>query len=142
MYTEFENNLYQIVSDEEQLSPQILNEKYLIIQRKYYGEHVEYDDISSIEWTRLGHLYRWSYYPYKYATGLNIASIVVNSLMNEKSLSKEKYLEFLSSGSSLNPLDLLNMINIDFTNSNIISNGLQVMQNDIEELEKILALRK
>jgi len=137
MFTEFENDLYN-TKTLSKLTPQILSEKYEKLIKKYYGKNIVYDEISNIEWTRLGHLYRWSYYPYKYATGLIIASITVNSLLDDNSLSKEKYIEFLSSGSSLYSLDLLKMINIDLTNSNIIDNGFKILEKDIKKLEKIL----
>ncbi len=137
MYTEFENDLYNTRLSSN-LTSEILSEKYKKLIKKYYGNNIIYEEVSSIEWTRLGHLYRWSYYPYKYATGLIIASVVVNSLINEKSLSNKQYLEFLSSGSSLYSLDLLKKLNINLTNSNIINSGLKIMENDIEELEKIL----
>ena len=137
MYTEFENELYSLKLEQE-LTAELLCEKYEKVIKKYYGNNICYDDISYVEWTRLGHLYRWSYYPYKYATGLLIASVVVNSLVNEKTLSKEQYLEFLSSGSSLYSLELLKMLNIDMTNSTIIDNGFKVLENDIKELQKIL----
>lgn len=97
--------------------------------------------MSNIEWARLGHLYRWSFYPYKYATGLLIASVLVDSLVNKKTLSKEKYINFLSSGSSQYSLDLLNTLNIDLINTNIIETGFNVMSEDIVELEKVLLLR-
>ncbi len=140
MYTEFENQLYSVKMSDN-LTAEILSEKYGNLIRKYYGDNIVYDEISNIEWTRLGHLYRWSYYPYKYASGLIIASVVVNSLLDEHSLSKEKYLEFLSSGSSLYSLDLLKMLDIDLTSSNIIDNGFKVLESDIEELEKTLKLK-
>lgn len=137
MYTEFENNLYNIKLSKN-LTSEILSEEYLKLIKKYYGNDIVYDEVSNIEWTRLGHLYRWSYYPYKYATGLIIASVVVNSLLDEKTLPLEKYLEFLSSGSSLYSLDLLKILNIDLTNFSIIDNGFKILEKDIEELSKVL----
>ena len=141
MYTEFENDLYKIRTNSE-LTAEILCEKYYNLLKKYYGSNIFYDQIASIEWTRLGHLYRWSYYPYKYATGLLIASVVVDSLIDKKTLSKEDYINFLSAGSSQYSLDLLKIINIDLLNSNIIESGFNVMAEDIEELQKILSLSK
>lgn len=138
MYTEFEQDLYHTKLFQH-LTPKILSEKYEKLIKKYYGTDIVCDEISSVEWTRLGHLYRWSYYPYKYATGLIIGSIVVNSLLDEHSLLKEQYLEFSSSGSSLYSLDLLKMLDIDLTNFNIIQNGLKVLESDIEEIDKLLA---
>jgi oligoendopeptidase F len=141
MYTEFENDLYNLKLSKE-LSSEVLSERYGQLIRKYYGKNIVYDEQSNIEWTRLGHLFRWSYYPYKYATGLIIASVVVNSLLNENTLSKKQYIKFLSSGSSMYSLELLKMLNIDLTNPSIIENGFKVMENDVEKLNKVLSIKK
>ena len=138
MYTEFENDLYKIRTNSE-LTSEILCERYYNILKKYYGNNISYDQIANIFWTRLGHLYRWSYYPYKYATGLLIASVVVDSLVNKKSLSKEDYIKFLSAGSSQYSLDLLKMLNIDLLNSDIMESGFNVMSDDIKKLQEILS---
>ena len=141
MYTEFENDLYKIRTNSE-LTSEILCDRYFKILKKYYGNNITYDQIANVEWTRLGHLYRWSYYPYKYATGLLMASVVVDSLVDKKSLSKEEYIKFLSAGSSQYSLDLLKILNIDLVNTNIIESGFNVMAEDIKELQKVLPLNK
>ena len=89
MYTEFEKELYSL-KESRDLNAEILSEYYGKLIKRYYGDGVVYDDVAGVEWLRLGHLYRWSYYPYKYATGLIIASVVVDSLLDKKTLSKEK----------------------------------------------------
>lgn len=71
-----------------------------------------------------------------------MASVVVNSLIDEKTLSKEQYMEFLASGSCMYSLDLLKMLNIDLTNSDIINEGFNILKKDVEELEKNLILKK
>lgn len=141
MYTEFENDLYKIRTNSE-LTSEILCDRYFKILKKYYGNNITYDQIANVEWTRLGHLYRWSYYPYKYATGLLMASVVVDSLVDKKSLSKEEYIKFLSAGSNQYSLDLLKILNIDLVNTNIIESGFNVMAEDIKELQKVLPLNK
>ena len=141
MYTEFENILYDIVKSNS-LSSDVLTDIYSKLIHKYYGSNVVYDRESYFEWTRLGHLYRWSYYPYKYATGLLIASSVVNSLVDEKSLSSDKYLGFLSSGSSMYSLDLLKILDIDLSDESVLVKGFSVLEKDIEYLENALKLEK
>ena len=136
MDTEFEDELYNYCQSEELTAP-ILADKYFEIIKKYYGEDVIYDKEIETEWTRLGRLWRWSYYSYKYATGLLIASNVVNALTIEHTLTNEKYMEFLEAGSSLYSLDLLNLLNIDLTNSDVINDGFKVLRKDINELKKI-----
>ena len=139
MYTEFENDLYKIKMKSE-LTSEVLCERYARIIRKYFGDNVIYDEITNIEWTRLGHLYRWSYYPYKYATGLLMASVVVDSLVDRKTLSKEDYIKFLSAGSSQYSLDLLKIIHIDLINTNVIESGFNVMEEDIKKLQEVLLM--
>ncbi|MBD9098763.1 hypothetical protein EGP98_04065 [bacterium] len=136
MDTEFEDELYNYCQSEELTAP-ILADKYFEIIKKYYGEDLIYDKEIETEWTRLGRLWRWSYYSYKYATGLLIASNVVNALTIEHTLTNEKYMEFLEAGSSLYSLDLLNLLNIDLTNSDVINDGFKVLRKDINELKKI-----
>ncbi len=134
MYSEFENELY---AENDSLTPEVLNSKYKKIIKKYYGNKVTYDKDNAIEWSRLGHLYRHSYYPYKYATGLLIASVVVNFLETEKYF-REKYLNFLSLGSSMYSLELLKTLDVDFKNLEILNNGFLVLKEDIEKLEQEL----
>lgn len=133
MYTEYERKLYEI-AENGKLTKEILSENYQNLTKKYYGEDIIYDEEASIEWARLGHLYRWSYYPYQYATGLLMASVVVHSLVDKKTLTKKKYLEFLSSGSSKYSFELLKILNIDLCNGKIIKNGFKILERDLEEL--------
>ena len=141
MYTEFENDMYETKTKSD-LTSEILCEKYFSLIKKYYGKDINYDQIANIEWARLGHLYRWSYYPYKYATGLLIASVVIDSLVDKKTLSQEEYIKFLSAGSSQYSLDLLKIVNIDLVNTDIIESGFNVMNQDIKELQKVTGLIK
>lgn len=135
MDTEFEDELYNYCQSEELTAP-ILADKYFEIIKKYYGEDVIYDKEIETEWTRLGRLWRWSYYSYKYATGLLIASNVVNALTIEHTLTNEKYIKFLEAGSSLYSLELLNLLNIDLTNSDVINDGFNVLKKDIKSWKK------
>ena len=137
MYTEFENELY-LLKEKESLTNSLLSQTYNNIIKKCYGENIIYDEISSNEWMRLGHLYRWSYYPYKYATGLIMASVVVELLVDKKTLSVQEYLKFLKAGSSKYSLDLLKMLNVDLTDEMVINDGFKVLEKDIKELKKIL----
>ncbi len=139
MYTELEDELYKIRVNSN-LTSDIICNKYFDLIKKYYGEVAVCDEITNVEWTRLGKLYRWSYYHYKYATGLLIASTVVDSLIDKNTLSKEDYIKFLEAGSSQYSLDLLKTLNIDLINTDVIEFGFNVMKKDIGELQKILSL--
>ena len=133
MYTEFESKIYELIN-KNSLTPQTINEEYMNLIKKYYGDNIDYSDASCVEWIRLGHLFRWSYYPYKYATGLMISSILVDELLDSKTLTKEEYIDFLSSGSNAYSLDLLKKLKIDLTNNEVIENGFKVLEKSINKL--------
>lgn len=137
MYTEFEKELYD-TKKTSPLTPKVLTEKYEKIIKKYYGTDVIYDDLNFIEWMKLGHIYRHSYYPYKYATGLLMASLVVHNLVEEKTLSQKNYLNFLASGSSHYAFDLLKILKIDLTDSTLLNEGFKIVEHELKELEKLL----
>lgn len=136
MYTEFELELYKYASNKN-LTSKILNDYYYKIIKKYYGDTIKYDEVQKIEWARLGHLFRWSYYPYKYATGLLIASIVVNDLTISKTISQKQYIEFLSLGSSMYSLDLLKTLNITLTKDKL-NEGFNLLNEDLSLLYKTI----
>ena len=133
MYTEFESKIYELIN-KNSLTSQTINEEYMNLIKKYYGDNIDYSDASCVEWIRLGHLFRWSYYPYKYATGLMISSILVDELLDTKTLTKEEYIDFLSSGSNAYSLDLLKKLKIDLTNNEVIENGFKVLEKSINKL--------
>ena len=119
MYTEFENEIYNM----KNLSCENLSRKYSDIVKKYYGDSLIYDSVFSIEWTRIGHLFRWSYYVYKYATGLLIASIIVKNI-ESGIISEDDYLKFLSLGSSKYSLELLEDLGCDLCSDKVIDDGV------------------
>lgn len=133
LYTEFENYLYSL----DNITANILSTKYYELLTKYYGSNIIVDSEAKFEWMRLGHLYRHSYYPYKYATGLLMASSIVTDI-STNNLLIEKYIEFLKSGNSNYASELLKMVNIDITNSKTFYNGFKLLENDIKKLEKIM----
>ena len=137
MYTELEQELYSI-KEKENLSSDILSKKYINIIKKYYGKDIIYDDIEDVSWARIGHLYRFCYYPYKYATGLLMASTVVNAIFYDNTLTKREYINFLSSGSSNYSLELTKLLHIDFSNSKIIDQGFHILQKDIVLLSQLI----
>ena len=137
MYTELEQELYSI-KEKKNLSTDILSNRYINVIKKYYGEDIKYDDVESISWAKIGHLYRFCYYPYKYATGLLMASTVVNAFLYDNTLTKKEYINFLSSGSSNYSLELIKLLHIDFSDSKIIDQGFQILQKDIDLLFQLI----
>lgn len=138
MYTEFESKLYEAVQNGVELTASFLKKEFSILQKQYFGEFTTYDNCASVEWSRLGHLYRWSYYVYQYATGFMMASLVTNEIINKKEGFIEKYLTFLSSGSNNDSIELLKQINVDFSNKDMFDHSFLLLEQNISMLQTIL----
>ena len=136
MYTEFEKIVYDL-KEEQELSAELLSKQFESLLKQYYGDTIDIDDEACIEWTKIGKIYRWSFYLYKYATGLLIASSIADELLKGNSAMKEAYLNFLSAGSSLNPMDMLKLLGIDLKSS--LENGFHMLEDNINKLEELLS---
>ena len=136
LYTELELRLY-ILKDNNRLTSNNISNIYYNLIKRYYGNQVAYDSLAKYEWMRLGHLYRYAFYPYKYATGLMLASIVVNGIL-DNTIKLDSYITFLKSGSSKYSLDLLKDLGINLSNLNIFNKGFNILKEDIEKLEELL----
>lgn len=141
LYTEFEESIYNL-NQIKSLSANILNKEYTNLLQKYYGNKINLSTEINRGWIKNGRFFRWSYYSYKYAIGLIIANIVVNDLFDEKMLPVEQYFKFLSAGSSEYSLELLKILNIDFTNLTIINKSFNVFESNISKFKNLIKEEK
>ncbi|MBE6150895.1 MAG: oligoendopeptidase F family protein [Firmicutes bacterium] len=134
MYTEFENIIYS--KDELEIS--FVLESYLSLVKKYYGNVLEIDEVISSEWMRVGHLFRWSYYVYKYASGYVLAFNVIDKIKNNV----DKYMNFLSSGCCCSNYDLFKELGIDIYDIDLFNNSFKMLNKYIDELDTLIKNKK
>ena len=89
-------------------------------------------------WSTFGHLFA-DYYVYQYATGISGAHALSGRILRGEKHAVEHYLEFLKSGSSDYPLDVLKKAGVDLTSSKPVEETFQVMESYIDRLEKLLS---
>lgn len=137
MFAEFE----KITHEKEQkgivLTEEEFSKIYLKLNKKYYGKNICHDKEIKYEWMRIPHFYT-SFYVYKYATGISVATRIVSDMLNKKENAKENYLEFLKSGGSNYPLEILKKVNIDIINDDTIESAMKVFNDTLEEFIKVL----
>jgi oligoendopeptidase F len=118
------------------LTPGLLNGYYRELNQKYYGPELVIDPEWSFEWARIPHFY-YNFYVYQYATGLAAALSLFNQVQHS-STALEKYLQFLSSGGSLYPIDLLKRAGVDMRSKQVVVEALSRFEFLLDELEKCL----
>ncbi|MBP3431658.1 MAG: oligoendopeptidase F [Clostridia bacterium] len=136
MFAEFEAYVHEEYEKETPLTPELLCEKYEDLNKFYHGEKVELIDEIKFEWARIPHFYR-SFYVYKYAIGLICAIKIVNKLKKDENFAN-KYIKFLSSGGSSDPISLLKIAECDLEKEETFDDAFAECEKFISEWEKLL----
>ncbi len=135
MFSEFEVLAHTHVERGEPITADVLNEEYLALNKKYYGEAVEHNDLIKYEWARIPHFYS-SYYVYKYATGLTAAVSIASNILEKGEEYFAKYKQFLSAGGSMPPLDILRLADVDLETDAPYKRAMDEFAQTLKELEQ------
>lgn len=139
MFAEFEHLIHEKAQNNEALTAETLTKEYYELNKKYFGDKdIVIDEEIGLEWSRIPHFY-YNYYVYQYATGFSAATALSKQILTEGQPAVERYLEFLSSGSSDYPIDVLKKAGVDMTSSKPIEEALKVFEEKLTELEAMLS---
>lgn len=139
-FAEFELKIHEEVEKGKPLTADVLNALYKDILYRYYGHNngvCHIDDLYEIEWAYIPHFY-YNFYVYQYATSFTASMALSHDIINAKAGAVEKYIKFLSSGSSKYPIDLLKDTGVDMTTSMPFEKTMAAMNYYMDEVEKIL----
>lgn len=136
MFAEFEMLMHEKESNGIPLTEQEFSNTYYELNKLYYGPDVISDNEIRYEWARIPHFYH-SFYVYKYATGLSSAIAIAYDILNDVKGARERYLEFLSSGGSDYPLEILKRAGVDMTTKEPILKALTVFEQKLQELKAL-----
>lgn len=136
MFAEFEKLTHEKAEQGQPLNVEVFNEIYEKLFAEYYGPELIFDEEVKFGWSRIPHFYR-PFYVYKYATGFASAIHLATKILEGDKKTIESYLEFLKSGSSDYPLELLKKTGVDLTTPEPIKNTLQKFSELVEEFSKL-----
>lgn len=137
MFAEFEHVIHEKVANGEALTADVLTTEYYQLNKKYFGENIVVDEEIGLEWARIPHFY-YNYYVYQYATGISAATALSKQILEEGEPAVKRYVEFLKSGSSDYPIEVLKKAGVDMTSPEPIRETLQVFAAKLAELEALL----
>ena len=137
MFAEFEQQIHHAAEQGEALTADTLTTLYRTLNGKYYGGEAIIDDLIGIEWARIPHFY-YNFYVYQYATGISAASALVQQILTEGRPAVERYLKFLSSGSSDYSIELLKKAGVDMTTPEPVRRAFQLFESHLTQLEQLL----
>jgi len=139
-FAEFELLIHQKAERGEPLTGDVLNGLYGDIIKRYYGYdkgicHI--DDLYAVEWAYIPHFY-YNFYVFQYSTSFTASTALSEKVLGEEEGTVEKYIEFLSSGGSDYPIDLLKKAGVDMTGAEPFKKTMAAMNRTMDEIESIL----
>ena len=137
MFAEFELASHREVENGGVLTAEWLCETYDALNKKYFGPALSDDEYIKYEWARIPHFYR-GFYVYQYATGYSAATAISKKILTEGPQARDNYIEFLKSGSSDYPVELLKIAGVDMSGPEPIRMAMETFKNLVDELEKLL----
>lgn len=135
MFADFELKIYNKVEQNEELSSAVLNETYLNLVKKYFGENVDVLQEVQYEWSGIPHFYN-NFYVYQYATGKISAINIVENLKKGK-ISVQDYKNFLSAGGTEAPIELLKTIQVDLNSEKPFEVAFDYLKTKLNEYEEL-----
>ncbi len=137
MFAEFEQLVHGQAEQGEPLTADRLSAMYHGLNERYYGAEAVLDELIDIEWARVPHFY-YNFYVYQYATGISASSALVQQILREGKPAVERYLKFLSSGSSEYSIELLKKAGVDMTSPEPVRQALQLFDRHLAEMEELI----
>jgi oligoendopeptidase F len=107
-----------------------------LLEEGYGGELVADRQRSGITWATFGHLYA-NYYVYQYATGIAAAHALAANVLAGESGAAERYIQFLSAGSSLYPIEALKLAGVDMTRPDPVEKAFATLASYVDRLDQL-----
>ncbi|MEJ6951679.1 oligoendopeptidase F [Natronospora cellulosivora (SeqCode)] len=137
MFAEFEKIIHEEAEKGTPLTAECLKEIYRQLNIDYFGSDIKIDDQIDLEWARIPHFY-YNFYVYKYATGFSAATTLANKILDEGEGAVKRYIDFLKSGDSDYPLNVLKTAGVDMTSPDPIKAAIDTFKDFLSKFEELL----
>lgn len=137
MFAEFEKYAYDLVEQDEVITPDKLCKKYYELNQDYFGSNTVVDKEIAYEWEKVPHFY-YHFYVYKYATGISAACHIVEGILSGDEAKRDAYLKMLANGCRENPLNTLKIAGVDMTDNEVYESAIRMFADTIEEFRNEL----
>ena len=137
MFAEFELQVHTWAEQGMPLTPALLKAEYRKLNEEYFGPEMCLDEEIDIEWARIPHFY-YNFYVYQYATGISAAHALVDKVLSGGEAARDKYLAFLSAGSSRYPIDVLKLAGVDMRTPEPVEAAMRHFDELVSELAELL----
>jgi oligoendopeptidase F len=129
----FEKEAHEMIAKGAQVDE--LAEAYLANLKSEFSDAVEIADEFRWEWIMIPHIYNVPFYVYAYAFGQLLVLSLYKQYQAEGEAFKPRYMDILSAGGSVAPVELLARAGIDVTRAEFWQGGYDVIAEMVTTLE-------
>ena len=140
MFADFEKRAHDHVENGGVLTADTLNSLYAETREDHGGSNID-EERKNQFWMVPHHFYR-GFYVYQYATGISAALSLADDITDtEDEDAAQRYKEFLQSGGSDYPLNLLEDAGVDLTEAAPIEDAIANYETHLSEMEDLIVDR-
>ena len=136
-FAEFEQFIHEANANGEPLTAEVLDNFYGELNQRYYGDSVTPGGDIAKEWSRIPHFY-YNFYVYQYATGFAAATALANKVVHGDQKDKEAYINYLKSGSSDYPVEIMKRAGVDMTKPDYLEDAFKTFEKRLNEFESLI----
>ncbi len=137
-FAEYEKEVHSRLEKGEALTSDLLGRIMHDLYQKYWGPEMVVDPEEDISWSRIPHFY-YNYYVYSYATSFAASQLIAGKILTEGESAVKRLLEFLSSGSSDYPVEILKKAGVDMNTKDPVIATAKKMNELLDQMEALLA---
>lgn len=134
MYAKFEYDLHTWVENKEVISSQKITQHFLDLNKQYFGDSVEVDDLQRYGCYYIPHFY-YNFYVYKYTLGMSVALSFVKRIQQGD---VQAYREFLTKGGSESPLDELIHAGVDPRDDQVYDDAFTFFKETLDQFKELV----
>ena len=136
-FAEFDREVHQRLERGEALTSDLLSRIMHDLYQKYWGPEMVIDPEEDISWSRIPHFY-YNFYVYSYATSFAASQLIAGKILTEGEPAVNSLLEFLCSGSSDYPVEILKKAGVDMRTTEPVVATAKKMDELLDQMEALL----
>lgn len=137
MFSEFERAIHDHVQDGGAFSADYFRKTYRAIYQKYWGPEMVIGEDKDLGGMRISHFYR-QFYVYQYATSYAAAQKIAQRILDGEKGAIDGYAKFLSTGTSMFPIDILKEAGVDMTTPGPVNATITRFAELVDEMERLI----
>jgi oligoendopeptidase F len=134
-FSMFEQTAHDMIAEGARVDE--LAEAYMENLQSEFGDSVILPEEFRWEWVMIPHFYGVPFYVYAYAFGQLLVLSLYKQYQEEGEAFKPRYMQILSSGGSVAPVELLARAGIDITTADFWQGGYDVIDEMVTQLEDL-----